>query len=257
MSSYGFGSFVGARRMNSFGPIAPFYDELMHAVPYRMWADYYQLLLTGQGLFPKTLLDVCCGTGTVAELLTDMGYEVTGFDKSEPMIEEARRKAEDLALPIAYHVADAASFDLGKTFEAAYSFFDSLNYITDLRDLRSAIERVANHLERGGSFIFDLNTAFAFEAKMFDQQDTRARTRVKYNWVGDYDPTSRIIRVDMEFWVDGEKVVETHLQRAHRDEEIVEFLLDAGFVDIRSFDSYTLDPPRKRSDRVHYAARKQ
>jgi len=33
-------------------------------------------------------------------------------------------------------------------------------------------------------------------------------------------------------------------------------LAKAGFVDIQAYNSYTLDPPRKRSDRLHYAALK-
>lgn len=242
--------------MPSFGPIAPFYDDLMQGVPYRMWAGYYQLLLAQQGVRPTRVLDVCCGTGILTEMLSSEGYAMTGFDISEPMIQEARRKASAAGLEIRYEVADAAEVDLGERFEAAFSFFDSLNYITDLARLRQSVERVYAHLEPGGSFVFDLNTAYAFEARLFDQQDTRPRTRVKYNWVGQYDRSSRIIEVAMEFWVDGEKVVETHVQRAHRPEEIEGMLFDAGFTDLRCYDSYTLDRPHKRSDRVHYAVLK-
>lgn len=241
--------------MPSFGPIAAFYDELMQGVPYRMWVDYYRLLLEQLEVNPRRLLDVCCGTGNVAELLADRGYTVAGVDLSPAMIEAARRKATELDYDIRYEAADAAEFDLGETFDGAYSFFDSLNYITDLGQLHRALTRVAAHLEPGGTFVFDLNTAYAFEQRMFNQQDTRKKARVQYNWVGDYDPASRIIRVAMEFWVDGERVVEEHVQRAHRPEEMTEMLAKAGFSDVRIYDSYTLDPPRRRSDRNHYTAR--
>lgn len=240
--------------MTSFIRIAPFYDELMEAVPYSMWASYYRLLLAHQGVEPIRILDVCCGTGTLTQSLARDGFQMAGFDLSSTMINEAKAKAAEAGLDIWYEIADAAEVDLAARFDAAYSFFDSLNYITDLARLRMAIERVYAHLDRGGSFIFDLNTAYAFEAKMFDQQDTRAKQRVKYNWVGEYDKSSRIIKVAMEFWVDGEKVTETHVQRAHRPEEIEELLLNAGFVDLRCYDSYTLNPPRKKSDRVHWCA---
>jgi 2-polyprenyl-3-methyl-5-hydroxy-6-metoxy-1,4-benzoquinol methylase len=219
-----------------------------------MWASYYQLLLAQQDVHPRRLLDVCCGTGIVTEILAKEGYQLTGIDLSEPMIAEAKRKAIEAGLNIRYEATDAAEFELHQKFDAAYSFFDSLNYITDLGQLRKAIHRVSKHLLPGGSFIFDLNTSYAFESKMFDQQDTRPRTRVKYNWVGDYNPSSRIIEVAMEFWVEGEKLTETHIQRAHRPEEIEEMLLEAGFVELRCLDSYTLNPPRKKSDRVHWCA---
>ena len=60
---------------SSFGPIAPFYDALMHQVPYSMWMSYYELLLVTQQVKPRRVLDVCCGTGTCAEYLADHGYE--------------------------------------------------------------------------------------------------------------------------------------------------------------------------------------
>lgn len=239
-------------RMLAFGPIAPHYDALMARVPYRMWLDYYKLLLLQQDVRPKSYLDVCCGTGAIAQMLAAEGGRVAGIDLSEGMIACARSKVS--GLEIRYEVADATNFDLGARFDAAYSFFDSLNYITSLDGLRAAIARVAEHVHAGGSFVFDLNTAYAFESNLFDQQDLRAKAKVRYQWTGEYDAASRIIHVYMSFWVDGQRFQETHVQRAHRHEEVLEALADAGFIDVRCFHSYTLDPPRRKSDRVHYAA---
>ncbi len=237
-------------RMASFGPIAPHYDLLMSNVPYDMWAGYYQLLLAQVGASPKTLLDVCCGTGAVAELLAKEGYQVTGFDLSREMIEAARAKGSG----IEYFVADASEVDLGRTFDAAYSFFDSLNYITEPERLGMAVKRVAAHLPEGGTFVFDVNTAYAFERRMFDQTDMKKSTRLKYKWVGDYDRAAKIIRVQMDFWLDGRPFSEVHVQRAYSDDEIRSFLSEAGFSVERVFESYTLDHPGKTSDRLHYVA---
>lgn len=226
----------------------------MEAVPYRMWVSYYLLLLSQQDAHPKKLLDVCCGTGTMALMLNSEGFEVTGFDLSPGMIEAAREKAAKKGKKIRFEIADAAEVHLGETYQAAYSFFDSLNYITDPERLRQAFYRVADHLEPGASLIFDLNTAYAFEAKLFDQKNKNPKTSVLYDWKGDWDPASRLIRVDMKFWKDGVEVDEVHRQRAHSDEEVRSMLSEAGFVEVRAYDSYTLNPPRKKSDRLHYTA---
>src|SRR5690606_19414876 len=132
----------------------------------------------------------------------------------EEMIQVARQKEAQNGYGIDYFVQDAAELDLGKTFDGAYSFFDSLNYIYDLNRFNMVIERVARHLKPGGSFIFDVNTAYAFENKMFDQQDLRKRALIKYDWKGDYDPIKRLIKVDMKFWRDEVEIHETHVQRA-------------------------------------------
>lgn len=236
----------------SFLEVAPYYDELMSGVPYDMWVGYYLLLLAEQAFDPTRVLDVCCGTGTMSEKLQVLGYEMTGVDLSVPMIEAANAKGLDAK----FFACDAAQMELGKTFDAAFSFFDSFNYITDLGQLGKVFQRVSDHLIPDGSFIFDLNTAYAFESKMFDQKDTRKKTHLKYDWHGEYDAISRMIAVHMDFWVDERHFVEVHHQRAHSKEEITELLKKAGFGSIEIFESYTLEKPRKRTDRVHYAAKK-
>jgi SAM-dependent methyltransferase len=237
----------------SFGPVAPYYDELMKTVPYRMWVGYYQLLLSQQGIRPKRILEACCGTGTLCEILSKEGYEMAGFDLSAEMIAEAKSKARKLKLDIQYTVADAAHFYLGEMFDAAFSFFDSLNYIIEPARLQSALHSIGQHLKPGGSFIFDLNTAYAFEQKMFDQKNLRTNSKLRYDWHGDFDKATRIIRVEMKFWRDGEEFEEVHVQRAYAEEEVRAMLKNAGFEEVRAFNSYTLDPVRATSDRIHYS----
>lgn len=221
----------------------------MAKVPYEMWAGYYQLLLAQAESKPQTLLDVCCGTGKVAQLLTQDGYRITGIDSSSAMIAEAKKRTGN---NLEFILADATDFDLGRTFDGAFSFFDSLNYITTVDGLRSAIHCVGKHLQPGATFIFDVNTEYAFTEKMFDQEDRRKRAEIKYSWLGDYNPTTRIIEVDMNFWVGDDEIHEVHVQRAHTSEEIIDALKDGGFNYVRSFDSYTLEPPDNKSDRIHY-----
>ncbi|MBX3095554.1 MAG: class I SAM-dependent methyltransferase [Fimbriimonadaceae bacterium] len=241
--------------MPSFGKLARHYDRLMHNVPYAMWASYYQLILASIEHDPDSVLDVCCGTGTVAEIMSQNGFHAAGVDLSPEMIREARRKAIEKDLEIDYFVADVTTMELGKQFDSAYSFFDSLNYITTPEGLHAAVQRTAAHLNRGGSFVFDLNTEFAFQEQMFDQREVHPNRRLRYEWTGTYDPESRLICVRMEFWTkEGEQFVEEHHQRAHPHDEVLTALRDAGFRHISAFDAYTMNPPRARSDRLHYVA---
>lgn len=239
---------------DSFTKVAEFYDELMKPVPYRMWVSYYLLLLSMQEVRPKTMLDMCCGTGIMTEFMTREGFDVEGFDLSADMIEQARQKAEKKKLSIRYEVADAASVEMGRQYDAVFSFFDSFNNITDPVQLQRAFDSAYKHLVPGGSFIFDMNTAYAFEAKLFNQQDLAKTSRVRYRWRGDWDPKTRLIRVVMKFWVGDQVFEELHIQRAYEMEDIVDMLMKAGFKDIKFFNSYTLQPPRAKSDRIHFTA---
>jgi ubiquinone/menaquinone biosynthesis C-methylase UbiE len=244
----------GVPEARSFKDVAPYYDELMKLVPYRMWVGYYLLLLSQQNVHPRRILDVCCGTGTMTEMLQEEGFEMSGFDLSEGMIQEARRKAAQSGFNIRYEVFDAAEAAMGEKYDAALSFFDSLNNIVSPERLEMAFHRVAEHLEPGGSFIFDLNTAYAFEQKMFDQQLLKPAAKLRYKWVGDYDPETRLVKVNMKFWYRKQEFHELHVQRAYEFEEVRSMLERAGFTRIRAYHSYTLNPPRYSSDRLHWTA---
>lgn len=240
----------------SFVNIAPYYDELMKPVPYEEWVEYYRLLLAVLNRKPRSLLDVACGTGTMTEMLADIGFSMTGIDIAEPMIRRAKEKEEQSLRNIQYHVCDACKFELHKTFDGALSFFDSLNNILDPQDLQRAFRCISDHIEPGGSFVFDLNTPYAFEQKMFDQKQSGKKHKLHYDWVGTYDEDSALLRVDMTFWYEGREFKEVHHQRAYPQQAIMEMLHEAGFYDIHVYSSYTLEKPRRTSDRLHYACLK-
>lgn len=251
-------------RSISFGAIAPHYDVLMRDIPYSLWRQYLLnlVVLNGkQDLLREDarILDVACGTGTLSLLFAKDGYHVTGVDLSEPMVNEARRKAEEAGLPVEFLVQDVAELDVGSaTYDFCVSVFDSLNYVTDPQRLQQAFARVYNALKPGGLFIFDINTPLALRKHMFDQEDVAPGEPVRYMWRSQFDESTRLCTVSMEFWVntsEGEKhVVETHVQRAYENREIETYLRASGFDRVRVYHAYTFDPPKPSSDRVFFVA---
>jgi SAM-dependent methyltransferase len=244
----------------SFGDVAPHYEHLMSSVPYRFWVSYLDRLWNLHMLPRKTVLDLACGTGTVSRMLASRNHKVTGVDLSGPMLVIAREKTAFDRLNVDYFEQDAADLDLpGRTFDAVVSLFDSLNYILDPARLAEAIRRVYEHLHPGGSFIFDLNTEYAFDQGMFNQSCTRREEPLHYRWRSSYSPETRICTVKMTFKFhrpDGttETFKEVHRQRAYSKTEVSTFLSQAGFEDITIYDAYSTDAPTPRSDRVFYVA---
>ena len=107
------------------------------------------------------VLDLCCGTGQLAAVLTDKGFATTGVDGSEGMIEIARRNAPD----VAFFVQDARSISLNRQFSAVFSTFDSLNHVMSLDELEQVFRNVHAVLEDGGHFEFDLNMEEAYVSR--------------------------------------------------------------------------------------------
>ena len=248
--------------ISSFGPVTPFYDTLMSAVPYRFWMDYLEKVWNRHGQRPKIVLDLACGTGTVSRLLAARGYLPTGVDLSAGMLDVARSRALEAGLSIPFVQQDAAELDLGETrFDAAICLFDSLNYILEAERLQSAFARVCGQLQPGGSFFFDVNTEYALAEGMFNQSCTRRDEPLHYRWRSRYDPETRLCTVRMNFSFDdgsGERraFTEVHRQRAYGKDELAQWLVEAGFADVSIYDAYSLDPPKKRSDRLFYFASK-
>ncbi len=244
----------------AFGLVAPYYEALMAGVPYRFWVEYLERLWALHGRRPHSILDLACGTGTVSRLLAPRGYSMTGVDLSAGMLDVARRRAEEAGLPIVFHRQDAAELDLGAArFDAVVCLFDSLNYILEPERLRSAFARVFAHLRPGGTFIFDVNTEYALAEGMFNQSCMRLSEPLRYRWRSRYDAETRLCTVRMDFSYDPgtggrESFLEVHRQRAYGKDELAQWLRGAGFGSVTIYDAYTMDPPKKRSDRLFYFA---
>lgn len=235
--------------------VAPYYETLMRSVPYGMWLEYLRLHWSLAGIEPRRVLEICCGTGKLSRMLAQQGYDVQGVDKSAAMIREARALAEADGMNIPFHCADAAEFHLNSTFDAAFSFFDSLNNIVEMEQFQAALTNVKRHLNPGGHFLFDLNTEYAFEQGMFDQEESDPEEPIRYRWKSTWDPATRICTIHMEFQTADGRFEETHVQRAYTEREVVDAMLMAGFIDIGLYDSYTLNRPHSRSDRIHVSGK--
>jgi SAM-dependent methyltransferase len=171
------------------------------------------------------------------------------------MMRVARNKARSCGRKVRFLSQDIrrlrfepASFDL------VTCIYDSLNYLTESADLARAFRGVSKALRHRGLFIFDMNTAFAFQQQLFTQEHT-ASDPVRYRWLSSYDADSRICRVDMEFWTDdGKHFREVHFQRAYSNEEIENILEQASLKLLACHQAYTMLPAGKQSDRVFYVA---
>ncbi len=121
---------------------------------------YYESTPAGQ--LNYRLLDLCCGTGQLALHFLDRGYQVTGLDLSESMLEYARANAAPyiVAGQARFIQGDAAHFELDERFGLVVSTFDALNHLPDMDALIGCFHSVYPVLEEGGSFIFDLNTLY-------------------------------------------------------------------------------------------------
>ncbi len=146
--------------------LAPFYDALNRDVDYVTWADFAERCFAAH--FPgnvESVLDLACGTGRMTVELAGRGYDMIGVDASPQMLAMAYEKAVSAGLSerILYLCQNMCDFELYGTVEAVVCCLDSINHVTDRRDLSRCFHWVHNYLVPGGLFLFDVNTPYKFE----------------------------------------------------------------------------------------------
>lgn len=120
---------------------------LKNLVPGRL--SWFDRQIDWQG---KTVLDLGCAGGFMAEALALRGAQVTGIDPARAAIDAARAHAGQSGLDIAYDVGvgEALPYD-SKAFDAVVCV-DVLEHVSDLTLVLSEVTRV---LRPGGLFLFD------------------------------------------------------------------------------------------------------
>ncbi|HEY0941021.1 MAG TPA: class I SAM-dependent methyltransferase [Steroidobacter sp.] len=126
------------------------------------------------------VLDVGCGVGRWSTLLAARGGIVTGMDLSPTMIAQAKRRANAKGLGdrCRFLLQDLAQLDAGEKFDLIIGV-TVLQHILDTEALRSAVQRMAEHLVPGGRMVL-LEAAPANIAQHCDTTVFRARPRRAY-----------------------------------------------------------------------------
>ena len=144
----------------SYSSLASLYDRINGEV-YAPYAEFLDKTIREYSKIEvQDVLDLGCGTGRITALMADKGYGMVGVDLSAEMLNLAREANEGKNTLLL--MQDMREFELYGTVQAVYSSFDCLNYLESAGDLRAVFRLVANYLEPGGVFIFDVNTEYRF-----------------------------------------------------------------------------------------------
>ena len=245
----------------AYETLAGAYDRLTQDIPYEEILKFYQKIMAQYGTKPETVLDLACGTGSLSVLLAQAGYSVLGTDQSVEMLTQAYEKTMDMEGNKPYFVRQKMqTLRLPYPVDCAVCCLDSLNYVTKPEDCRKAIGKVYDNLNKGGLFIFDINSEQklkGLDGQMFIDEDDD----VYCVWRADFDKQTNICTYGMDiFFREGRlwnRTAEVHREYAYTAQELTAYLQQAGFTEIRIYGDRRMDAPKDNEQRLFFAAKKE
>lgn len=240
-----------------FQGFAKYYDMFMlRLVNYSAWVDYIIKIFNNYHYYPKSILDIACGTGIPSLIFAKKGYQVVGVDRSLEMLEVFRKKIIGTNYNIQIVHADIRSFSVSEKLDAAVSLYDSINYLLTEDDLLACFRCVANSLKPNGIFAFDMNTIYCLE-NFWDNQETTRRIGEVYSiWRNSYDQANQISTLKLTVYTDnGLMFEETHQERGYSETVLKNLLEKAGFTEINIYAHQTFLPSTESTLRIMVVGR--
>ncbi|MBE9004889.1 methyltransferase domain-containing protein [Fortiea sp. LEGE XX443] len=182
------------------------------------------------------ILDLCCGTGHMAQHLIEQGYQVTGLDISEGMLQYARENAPRAKLIL----DDARFFNLPSTFHAVICPSGSLNHMMNVEDLTKVFAKVYDSLLDNGVFLFGLTLEDGYKSWNATISDGDVKDDFAWACCDSYNPETKIGQFKITIF---QKVEESwqrldinNLIRGYSRTEIVTALESVGFTNVNIYD---------------------
>ncbi|GGD15561.1 class I SAM-dependent methyltransferase [Pontibacillus salipaludis] len=108
------------------------------------------------------IIDLACGTGRATFPLARAGYDVTGIDVHQGMLEEAKRKTR-AGDTINWILEDCADLNLHKKVDFIFTVGNSFQHFLTNDSQDGLLASVRRHLKENGVFIFGTRFPNAYE----------------------------------------------------------------------------------------------
>ena len=204
----------------NYSALAHYYHLLEEDLPLFDWAVYLETLIGEHTETSPKILDLACGTGTIAKMLSDkLNTFVIGLDLSRDMLMHA--SSECICADMNFIPFQENSI------RVAYSTHCAVNYLNSLGLHLAEVHRI---LERGGIYIFDCSSRARAEAWVnsggYFIQKKAKKLSLKATWTS-FEKI--IVDVHAETENTAGDIYEQHHQTIFSENEILTLIHENGF----------------------------
>jgi SAM-dependent methyltransferase len=201
------------------------------------------------------ILDVPCGNGRLSIALAGRGYQLTGVDRTAPLLEDGRKDARERGLPASFEQRDMRDLPWPASFDAAFCFGNSFAYFDEDGDC-AFLRAVQSSLRNGGRFV--LETHFVMES-LFSQPFYRRWYPINdfyFLHETHFDPPTSRLTSSYILVRNGQIERKQAVYRVYTYREVLRLFEEAGFVVSETFGSLKREPFQLGSSGLWIVGRK-
>ena len=177
------------------------------------------------------------------------------------MLNAARQKAFEAGERILLLNQEMQSIDLYGTVDCAICVLDGINHLPDIDDVRKAFERVSLFMNKGGAFVFDVNTVYKHREILADNAFVYEFDDLFCVWQNNYNENDNSVDILLDFFEEEDGVYyrsgESFTEQAYDLDLIASLLSETGFELVGVYDDMTTDKAAPNSERAVFCARKK
>jgi 2-polyprenyl-3-methyl-5-hydroxy-6-metoxy-1,4-benzoquinol methylase len=243
----------------NYSALAILYDTLMKDVDYESWADYIDEIIQTHHPTAEFLLELACGTGSIALSLDELGYyTIDASDISREMLEVAIHKSAEMDSGVNFFPMSFQRLNVNETYDVVFSVFDSINYLTEPDKIKGFLQESVKLMDEDGLLIFD----FATPKNSLESVDDLDNDQEEFGNYRFFRKSSFDIKRHLHYNhfeierldPDGREVIETfteiHCQRVYTLEEMKKLVEQSPWSLIAAYGDFELTEADDNSSRI-------
>lgn len=184
-----------------------------------------------------------CGEGRLTLELASHGYQMTGADITPVLLGEARHKAAERQLKIAWEHHDMRDLPWNGEFDGAFCFWGSFGYFDDDGN-RKFLEAVSRVLKPGAGFLIEVPNLAEAILPRFQERGWTQVGEILVLEERRYDHVHSRINVEWTFVLKGNMEKRVSSMRVYTYQEPCRLLAQAGLAKCEEYGSLDLQPWR-------------
>lgn len=215
--------------------------------------DFLSKIFSNQGI--KTVIDLGCGTGEHVHALQEKGFEITGVDISETMIDIAKKRYTNSK----FILEDLQKYKVENPVDSVICIFGTFNYLIKNEDVSESIENIKNNLMPEGLLILEIWNSYPVQrikkkpiapvslSKVGNMMIKRNRG---FRVTDTPDGFSNLVEVNFIYNLNQETIKDRHIMRVYSHEEICIILDENGLEIINTYCNYRMDKFQDNAGRM-------